>query len=192
MAYVQHCQNDVFVSYAQVDDRPLPGARDGWVCTLVDALKLLLAQQLGRAEVLAVWRDLQLAGNERLTPAIFSAVRDSAALLVILSEGYLASRWCREEAREFLDRVGDTSRRVFVVERMPVDRARRPDAFQDLLGYPFWVRDREDAPARTLGVPIPTPEEPDYYRRLNRLAIELAGELQRMNAAAVHVKEGSS
>src|SRR5215475_7701764 len=123
MAYVPGWQNDVFVSYAQVDDRPLPGASDGWVSLLVDALKTLLAMQLGRAEVLAVWRDLQLARHAQLTPEIFGALRSSATLLIILSEGYLATDWCWSEYREFVKLAGPGTRRLFVVERMPIERA---------------------------------------------------------------------
>ena len=180
MAYTPGCANDVFVSYAQVDDRPLPGAKDGWVCLLVDALKILLAQQLGRAEVLAVWRDLQLSRHAQLTPEIFQAVRSSAVLLVVLSEGYLASEWCQRERNEFLDTAGTGTRRLFVVERMPIEHHRKPAEFSDLLGYPFWMRERDDLPARTLGVPVPTPNEPEYYHRLNQLALELATELKRI------------
>jgi len=50
MTYATGWQHDVFVSYARVDDEPLPGAADGWVCLLTEALRALLAQQLGRAE----------------------------------------------------------------------------------------------------------------------------------------------
>jgi hypothetical protein len=183
MAYVSGYDNDVFVSYAHVDDRPLPPARDGWVSTLVDALKVLLAQQLGRAELCAVWRDLGLAGNAPLTPEIFAAIRGSAVMLLVLSEGYLASEWCRREHSEFLAMIGQGSRRFFVVERMPIERARWPVELQDLTGYPFWVRERSDLPARTLGMPTPLLEEREYYNRLNRLATELAAELKRIKAA---------
>jgi hypothetical protein len=184
MAYTPGWQNDVFVSYAHVDDQLLPGATHGWVSLLIDAVQVLLAQQLGRAEVLAVWRDLQLSGNAQLTPEIVGAVRDSAVLLVVMSEGYLASEWCQRERNEFLELAGSASRRLFVVERMPIERSRKPKELGDLLGYPFWSRDRADLPARTLGVPVPTPSEPEYYHRLNRLALELASELRRMKAAS--------
>ncbi|HEX8106177.1 MAG TPA: toll/interleukin-1 receptor domain-containing protein [Kofleriaceae bacterium] len=180
MAYVPGWQNDVFVSYAHVDDQPLPGARDGWVSLLGDALKTFLAMQLGRAEVLAVWRDRQLTGHTQLTPEILTAARNSATLLIVLSEGYLASDWCWSEYREFVKLAGAGTRRLFVVERMPIERGRKPEELRDLLGYPFWVRDHSDGPARTLGVPVPRPDEPEYYHRLNRLALELAGELRRI------------
>jgi hypothetical protein len=183
MSYVPGYESDVFVSYAQVDDRPLPPATVGWVCTLVDTLKILLAQQLGRAELFTVWRDLGLAGNAPLTAEIFNALRASATMLVILSEGYLASEWCQREQNEFLDTVGKGSRRLFVVERMPIARERKPGEFQDLIGYPFWVRERDEVPPRTLGVPMPSAAEPEYYNRLNRLASELSRELRRARAA---------
>jgi hypothetical protein len=182
MAYTSDWQNDVFVSYAQVDDQPLSGAHDGWVGSLVDALKVLLGQCLGRTDALAVWRDVQLPGHAPLTPEILARVRSSATLLIVLSEGYLASEWCGREYREFLALAGGDTRRLFVVERTPIERHRRPHELGDLLGYPFWVRDRRDGRARTLGVPIPTPAEPEYYHRLGRLALELASELQRLKA----------
>ncbi|HEX8106182.1 MAG TPA: toll/interleukin-1 receptor domain-containing protein [Kofleriaceae bacterium] len=184
MTYVPGFQNDVFVSYAHVDDQPLPGARDGWVSLLGDALKILLAEQLGRAEVLAVWRDFQLTGHAELTPEIFGALRSSATLLIVLSEGYLASDWCWSEYREFVQLAGPGTRRLFVVERMPIERDRKPEQLRDLLGYPFWVRDRRDRAPRVLGVPVPRPDEPEYYHRLHGLALELASELKRMAAAA--------
>jgi hypothetical protein len=181
MAYANGYRHDIFVSYAHVDDKPLPGASTGWVSTLVDGLKVLLAQQVGRAEVLAVWRDLQLGGNVDITPEILSAVRESALLLVVLSEGYLASNWCQDERHNFLALAGDATRRLFVVESMPIERSRKPAEFRDRLGYPFWTRDCEEQSATTLGVPVPTPEQPQYYVRLHKLAVEAANELKRMN-----------
>ena len=182
MAYTSDWQNDVFVSYAQVDDQPLSGASDGWVGTLVDALKVLLGQQLGRTDALAVWRDVQLPGHAPLTPEILARVRSSATLLIVLSEGYLSSEWCRRECREFVALAGARTRQLFVVERMPIDPARKPAELRELIGYPFWVRDRRDGRARTLGVPTPTSDEREYYLRLGRLALELASELQRVKA----------
>jgi len=182
MTYAPGWQHDVFVSYARVDDDPLPGATEGWVCLLVESLRTLLAQQLGRAERLAMWRDVQLPGHAQLTPEILGAVRSSATLLIILSEGYLASQWCLDEYRAFVTQAGDDTRRVFVVERTPIERARKPPPLDDRTGYPFWIRDRASAQPRTLGVPMPTPAEAEYYLRLNRLALELAGELRRIKA----------
>ena len=39
---------DIFISYAHVDDDPLPGIEKGWVSTFVDALRIDLAREFGR------------------------------------------------------------------------------------------------------------------------------------------------
>jgi hypothetical protein len=183
MAYVPGYKHDIFVSYAHVDDQAFPGAADGWVCTLVDGLKILLGEQIGRSEVLALWRDLGMSRNVPVTEQLVDAVSEAALLVVVLSEGYLASDWCAKELQAFLARAGASSRRVFVVEKAPIDRIRKPASFQDLVGYPFWARRRSEEPAKTLGFPAPSPNEPEYYARLNRLALELSAELRRMKAA---------
>ena len=56
--------HDVFISYAHVDNEPLPPASEGWVNTLVRALKVRLAQKLGRREACNIWMDGLLAGND--------------------------------------------------------------------------------------------------------------------------------
>ena len=44
--YVPNYKNDIFISYAHVDNERLPGADAGWVTTLVSALKKSLAQKV--------------------------------------------------------------------------------------------------------------------------------------------------
>src|SRR5512143_3261203 len=104
-AYVTGFDYDVFVSYAHVDNVKLgeDEAAPGWVHNLVNDLRTLLPQQLGRSEWGSVWIDhRRLVGNEPLTPDIQQAVSHSATLVVILSEGYLQSDWCRQERELFL------------------------------------------------------------------------------------------
>jgi hypothetical protein len=116
---------DIFISYAHVDDEPLPGESSGWVTTLVAYLKILLARKLGRKEHFSLWMDHQLAGNVPVTPQILSALQKSATIVIILSPGYLASLWCRLEMNSFLQAVKqrvDTGSRVFVVENDRVDQ----------------------------------------------------------------------
>src|SRR5262249_16159514 len=116
-------------------------------------------------------------------------VRASAALLIVLSPGYLVSSWCDREMKLFLDEAAEreqgTTSRVFVVE---IDQVDRPEAVRRVLALPFWVPNRDD-PAETLllGSPRPNPDDPDhkpYYQRLNSLVCDLAAELKRLKAAA--------
>ena len=59
--------HDLFVSYAHVDNVPLPGAQEGWITTLVTALKTMVTRKLGRPENFSLWMDPKLAGNEPLS-----------------------------------------------------------------------------------------------------------------------------
>lgn len=182
MAFVDGYENDIFVSYAHVDDQAPPGAQEGWVTTFMDGLKVLLAMQLGRADSISMWWDCGLARHVPVSGEITQGVQTAAVLLVFLSEGYLASDWCGKESSGFLSAAGESSRRLFVIERMPIERSRKPALFQNVLGYPFWTRRRVEEPARTLGFPTPRPDEQEYFVRLHRLAVELAAELGRMRA----------
>lgn len=71
--------------------------------------------------------------------------------------------------------------RVFVVELDHIeDRRRIPGEFGDLLPYRMWIEDGPARTPRTLGLPLPTANEPEYYSRVNQLALEIAQELQRL------------
>jgi hypothetical protein len=168
--------HDIFVSYARVDNQPLPGTDKGWVTTLVNGLKNLLGQKLGRIDAYSLWMDYELRGNEPVTPDIAKQLENTAILLVILSPGYLASQWCRLELNRFLAKVGKNSGRVFVVER---DEVQWPDELSDLLGYKFWVKDAAGK-SRTLATPKPNPHEVEYYQKLDELAHELNDKIKSL------------
>ena len=90
VAFVPGFDHDIFVSYARVDNQPLlvpGGTASGWADTLVENLKRLLSQQLGRKEWGKLWLDPNLRGDEPFPPVIQEAVSRSATLLVLFSEG---------------------------------------------------------------------------------------------------------
>lgn len=186
MAFVPGCEHDIFVSYAHIDNEPLSGADEGWVTILVRNLETVVRQKLGdRARRLDVWTDHELAGNRPFDAAIESALGRTAALLVVMSPGYLASDWCRREREAFRRMVADrrdAGSRVFVVHRDRVDLEKLPAEFGSLLGYRFWIEDGPSRLPRTLGIPLPTPAETEYYSQINQLGTELAQELARMQA----------
>jgi len=189
MAFVPSHKHDIFVSYAHVDDLPFPGIEKGWVTTLVETLKILLAQKLGRREAYSLWMDHQLSRHADLTPEILDNLGKTATLLVILSPGYLASQWCLREKDTFLELLGEKQRggsRVFIVERDMVELDERPAQFGDLLGYRFWVQEGEGSPARVLGWPWPDPKNPGnlaYFDQITRLGSNLADELKLLRQA---------
>jgi hypothetical protein len=190
MAFVPGCEHDIFVSYAHVDDLPFPGSDKGWVTTLVETLRILLAQKLGRRDAYSLWMDHQLSRHEKLTPEILTNLERSATLLVVLSPGYLASEWCLREKDSFLESLAGSplsGGRIFLIERDKVDYEERPEQFEDLLGYRFWVQEGEGEPVQVLGVPRPdasNPRQLRYFDELTRVCANLADELKRLRQAA--------
>ncbi len=184
--YVPNYKNDIFISYAHVDNEPFAGADKGWVTTLINGLKIELGRQLGRTDAYSLWMDYQLRGNEAVTPDIDEQLNNCATLVLIFSRGYLASSWCLLEMNTFLSKVGNGSGRIFIVEQDFIPREEKPPEFQDLLAYPFWVRNSDTGRTRTLGIPKPNPDrEPEYYQRLNDLARDLTDKLNQLKNEAL-------
>lgn len=198
MAFVPGCEHDIFVSYAHVDDLPFPGTEKGWVTTLVETLRVLLAQKLGRRDSYSLWMDHQLSRHEKLTPEILNNLKGSATLLVILSPGYLASEWCLREKDSFLESLAGSplsGSRIFLIERDKVDYEERPEQFEDLLGYRFWVQEGEGEPVQVLGVPRADPSDSRqlrYFDELARVCANLADELKRLKQASAGAEAASA
>ena len=172
--------HDVFISYAHVDNAPLFGAEQGWVSTLVQDLRNLLAQKMGRAEAFSIWWDeIDLRGNDEVTPEIRTEVQRSATLLLVLSPGYLASRWCMQEKDLFFEVLGGKPQgRVFVVEKQVLDEGQSvPDELADIKKYRFWYKDKRDR-VRTLSLGAPEPHKTEYTRMVEDLASDISRRLK--------------
>lgn len=181
MAFVPQYGHDIFVSYAHVDDSPLPGAEIGWVTNLVSCVKTRLAQMLGRSDSYSLWMDHELSGHAPITSQIMGTLRQTATLVVVLSPGYVASDWCLREKTAFLGAVRELRKSsVFLIEREPLGENERPEEFKELRGYRFWVQTREGKPPRILGSPSPDPSDREYYMAVDDLCSELVNELKHM------------
>jgi hypothetical protein len=174
MAHRPEFDNDVFISYAHIDNAPLRQGQKGWVEQFHSDLKTRLAQLLGR-ELLVDW-DQKLEPNVEWRKALLDRLSRIAVLVSILSPRYLQSDWCRTELREFVTRaertwglrMGDRAR-VFKVVKTFVDRDRHPPELQGMLGYEFYQLD----PMRR-GRPREFPPESDsYWDKLEDLAYDI-------------------
>ena len=185
MAYVRPDKPDLFLSYAHVDDDPDAAFPDrpGWVTTLVRGLEKRLTRKLGRVDSYDLWHDAKLVGHVDVNQEILGRLRDAAVLLLVLSPGYLASVWCRQEMAAFHEEIRrrkDSRGRVFLVEFDRVDPNRKPPELADLKGYRFWVEDPDTRNPETLGYPIVRERDEEYHKRLNDLCIELVRELEAL------------
>ena len=188
MAFVPEYDHDIFISYAHVDDQPFIDGTTGlerstgWISTLVRHLKNELAQKIGRADAVSVWFDSHnLRGHHSLFDEIAARLERAALFIPILSPGYVASQWCQDEAALFSRRLGsDLGRRVFVIDKTPLDDdAMPPPLLAGRRAYRFWYRDRAEQP-RTFAVPLPHPDEIEYFRQIEDLARDLRDQCRAM------------
>jgi len=154
--------HNAFISYAWVDNETFVAGRTGWVSTFVDRLRKHLGRELGRKEQGdRVWFDYErLRGSDNVTNEIRETLRASRLLVPIVSNGYLASPWCRQELEIFLDRHGPDSGRIFPVWMSLTDEV-PPAPLDALLKYKFWYED-EARIRRTRWFPDIDPTDRDY------------------------------
>jgi hypothetical protein len=184
MGFVYPNQADLFVSYARGDDEPVPGVETGWVTALLGALRSGLARKFGSADAFAMRWDDERASVAGSVAELRARVRGSAALVVVLSESYLASAWRQGELGAFLAeevRQRQGGARLFMVE---YDKVERPEELKELLGARFWENDPGTDRTRPLGFPRPDPADRRYWDRVWDLCHDLAAALKRQRGAA--------
>jgi hypothetical protein len=131
---------DVFISYAHVDNEALLDEQEGWISIFQRALQKRLSQLLGR--VACVWLDRRrLAGNYYFDETIATACEGSMVMVSIVTPRYLKSEYCRKEVTHFATtrdlKVGDRSR-LFTCVKTPVARADLFPQMAGKLGYEFF------------------------------------------------------
>jgi hypothetical protein len=175
-------EHNIFISYAWVDNEVYPGGEKGWISTFVDGLRKHLARELGRRDQAErLWLDYeQMRGNASVTPAIRAHVEASRTLVLFLSNGYLASDWCRQELETFAAGAGADAGRIFVVQMTPVEQ--EPEVLRDLVKYSFWYTDEQNKP-RTRWFPHIDPTDREYAPAQQSLARDLAAKLGEMLAS---------
>jgi predicted CoA-binding protein len=182
-------EQDIFISYAHIDNQPLAKGLDGWVETLHERLKIILTQLAG--EEVAVWRDRKLQGNDVFADTLTGQLSKVRLLVSVLSPRYVKSEWCLRELDEFCRRaeeqgglrLGDKSR-VFKVAKGHVPLAEQPAAVRDMLGYEFYEYDAERGRAQEFSHEVAPQKDPRYWAALNDLAWDIKQALDNLKADA--------
>lgn len=161
--------NDIFVSYAHVDNKPYSNESDGWINRLLQDLKIELNRLFGRPDAYTIWKDDLLRGNQSLSSQIKNELDQAKILLVFYSKGYQSSKWCQDELEYFTQRVGKNSEQVFFIVQ---DDTPLPESYSDYLNYHFWEYSEKQVVYR-LGSYSPSNPEHDYQLRRGDVASEL-------------------
>ena len=181
------CENDIFISYAHIDDQSLREGDPGWVSKFHRALEVRISQLLGKKP--KIWRDPKLQGNDVFGDEIFQQIPEAALLVSILSPRYVRSEWCTRELREFSrafeksggPRVANKTR-IFKILKTPVPREQHPTELQQALGYEFFTTDPETGRKRELDQAPGSENERQYWAKLDDLAHDISEMLDRLKS----------
>src|SRR5215831_19127306 len=191
-------EQNLFISYAHIDDQPLTPGEKGWITRFHATLKKILDMRLGRET--KIWRDEKLQGNDVFSNEIVAQFNQSAALASIVTPRYLHSEWCTREAREFCQSaerngglvVGNKSR-VFKVIKTPVDAEESealPAHMKDLLGFEFFTY--EDGVSLELDPDYGPEYNQRYLKKIALLAQDIAQLLKTLQTEGGASKSNDS
>lgn len=187
-------ENDVFVSYAHIDDQPLVEGQKGWISSFHRVLEIRLGQLLGRQP--RIWRDPKLQGNDIFADRLVERLPRVAILASVVSPRYLKSEWCVRELKEFWKassgtggmRIGNKAR-VFKIVKTPVPLDQQSPEIQDVLGYEFYAVDPDSGRARELSQTGDPEAQRLYWAKLDDLAHDMAELLEAIEKEGGTVSE---
>jgi Domain of unknown function (DUF4062) len=185
MCPIPNFDDDLFISYAHLDNQPLAEGLEGWVETLHQRLGVRLAQLLG--EEVRIWRDPKLQGNDYFADALVLRVAKVAILVSVLSPRYVKSEWCMREINEFCKaaalngglRIGNSSR-LFKIIKTYIPLEEQPPSLQPMLGYEFYEYDPAQGRAKEFSPDVVPYRDIRYWEKLEDLASDITRLIERM------------
>ena len=97
MGFLPDYEDDIFISYAHVDNLTTPGESKGWIETFEEFLAVFLSRRVGRIGSVKIWRDPTLDGSQLFDKTIEDRIQKSAIFLSFTSTWHLASEYCQQE-----------------------------------------------------------------------------------------------
>jgi hypothetical protein len=181
---------DVFLSYTHQNDLPPPGVADGWVTTLKKYLEAALRLKLPRPGP-RIFLDHQLTEVTSFEQQLLDRIRAARTLVLALSPAYADSVWCARELANFLieNRRTKHADNVMVVELDRIETERLPTTLAEIKAVRFWLEDPESHVRETLGFPMPSLDDREYHRLVNRLAHRIAELLAAANRSTSELSQ---
>jgi hypothetical protein len=99
MSYLDEFKDDVFISYAHRDNKPLTEGQKGWVTRFHETLENVLGVRLGANP--KFYCDPKLAGNDYFDETLMRKIAGAAVFVSVMSPSYINSDYCRKELYEF-------------------------------------------------------------------------------------------
>jgi hypothetical protein len=174
----------IFLCYSHHDNEPITEGSRGWVTHFRQALE---AEMKHVSRPCGVWMDPAIPGNRQFDQNIRDQLDTGAGLVIVYSENWLNSDYCRnEELQYFLSRHPDArdTGRLFLVKKEDVDIGLRPPELDKLNGYRFHQSRNQANPGVYL--PLEPTDNPasEFRQELRRLAMDIKGTLKKTAVGA--------
>jgi hypothetical protein len=190
MSYLEEFKDDVFISYAHRDNKPLTEDQKGWVTRFHETLETVLGQRLGADP--AVFRDGKLAGNDYFDDKLMREIAATAIFVSVMSPSYLHSDYCRKELDEFCKiaqqrgalSVGSRSRIFKVLPTfVPREEIRGlPGDVEKMLGFEFFEIDPATKRPREYTIETDPELSRKYLARVGDVAFFICDLLKTLKA----------
>ena len=183
--------NDVFISYAHIDNEPLTAGAEGWVAQFHHVLETRVAQMRGVKA--SIWRDPKLSGADFFSDVIMAQLGNSRIMVAVLSPRYIQSEWCVREVGEFQNvadahggvRLG-TKSRILKVVKTPVEqeypRTLKP-IFGQQLGFEFYRLEPATNRAREFGADFGKDAWIEFVQKVDDVAHDVCELLKALDSS---------
>lgn len=180
MPFLGNSKNDVFVSYAHVDNlEDIEGQR--CVSLIVRQLRTILQQRLSREGLEIFWDQSHLGANRTLDSALENEVAASGVMVAIVSPAYQTGRYTVSELEAFLRQAGAEDR-LFLLEILPTPAdAKAHPAIGSRKRFEFW---HMTGPGETVPMTFdPKLDRQAYMTRLTEFCNQIRDRLLAMKLA---------
>lgn len=178
MVYVPGFENDIFISYAHIDDEAASES-ERWVRRLVADLSRAVRQRIGLRsnENIKIYFDKRSLRANDLLQSFEGAASRSACFVAIVSPSYVVRDSTLAELRAFTE-MPHSQHRVFALETLPVDDVLCPAELKKLTRSRFWTRPEHSDIERSL-----TPDDPSWREKIIDVAKLIKDELSGLRGA---------
>ena len=169
MPYLAGFTNDIFISYASVDNEPdVQDVR--WVSRFRSDLETALRRRLGK-DLEIFFDQADLHATDELESLLKNA-RRSAIFLALCSPSYVEREWTLDELKAFCETAKDRGgpNRLVTIEVLPVEGRSLPAEFENLKRTRFYTSDKDSGTDFSL---TPASQPLVYNERLQQLAHSL-------------------
>lgn len=194
-------ESDIYITYAQVDDKPIQSGRNGWVSQFHRNLLVRLEQLSG--ESIKMIQHPNFGSVDETHQALLESLPVVKALVSVVSPPFVKTEGCRREVEQFwhsAERAGDlfveNRSRIFKVVKTPVEPEEVPDSlsqlFERLPSFEFFERDSTSGRLREFDEAFGASAKQRYYERVYDLAYEICQVLKRLQAFSNNEKNFGS